>query len=79
MAEAGASSSQLKKHFNWKSEATSLKYIENSEKGKRDISKMLTSSNDSKNPDSEIKKSRANESDNTVINFTNCQNVIINL
>ena len=32
MAEAGTSTSQLKKHFYWKTEATSLKYIENSEK-----------------------------------------------
>ena len=76
MAEAGASS--LKKHFNWKSEATSLKYIENSEKGKRDISNMLLSSNDSENPGSGTKKTKTNDS-NTVINFTNCQNVIINL
>ena len=35
MAASGATTSQLKTHFNWKSEATSLKYIETSDSAKK--------------------------------------------
>lgn len=72
MAEAGASSSQLKKHFNWKSESTSLKYIESTDSGKRTIADMLT-------PDQPEKKQVKTEKiEQNVVNLTNCTNVVIN-
>ena len=63
MAASGATTSQLKTHFNWKSEATSLKYIETSDSAKKDISDMLSNHpSTSSNPPEEEKKN-----DQTVI------------
>lgn len=71
MAEAGASTSLMKKHFNWKSESTSLKYVDNTTSGKVSIANMmksLTSSAVASNKEN-VPKS---------LSLENCHNIVIN-
>lgn len=72
MAEAGASSSQLKKHFSWKSVSTSLKYIENTDSGKQTIAEMPT------RDQPETKQVKREKAEQNVINLTKCTNVATN-
>lgn len=74
LAEAGASTSQLKKHFNWKSENTSLKYVDNTTSGKMSLSNMLKS-----NDSLPTSKPSTCEPISKVVNLEKCQNIIINL
>lgn len=41
VAEAGASTSMMKSHFNWQNESTAIKYIENTKKQKLAVSAMI--------------------------------------
>lgn len=70
LAEAGVSTTLMKKHFNWKSEATALKYVDNTNESKIAISKAFESTG----PHNEGKN--CNEA--KILNLTNCQNVVIN-
>lgn len=72
LAEAGASSSDLKTHFNWRSEQTALKYIDNTNNQKLKVSKLMEGSLD-KSENSESTK------ETKVLNISNCSNIIINL
>ena len=73
MAEAGVSSAVLKKHFNWRSENTSLKYIDNTTANtaaKLQIYKLMKKKE---------KESEKNEDIPNLIHIENCQNFVINL
>ena len=73
LAEGGASSSVMKKHFNWQSENTSMKYIENTQKSKIFVSSVMLK-DDTSNTNVEQDHQKAEN----VINFSNCQNVVLN-
>lgn len=80
MAEAGASTAIMKKHFNWKSENTCLKYVDNTNTAKVEIANMMKPASSS----SAIGKCDAKSGDplpinNKSITLENCQNIIINL
>lgn len=68
ISEPAASTSQLQKHFDWKSKTTSLKYINSNKSRKRTVSNMLTgSSKESINNAPESKKEKKDSL--TVINL----------
>lgn len=46
VAEAGASAAELKKHYNWKSESTAMKYIASTDSNKLKISGMISGESD---------------------------------
>lgn len=75
LSEAGASTSNLKTHFNWKSENTSLKYLDNTQSSKLAISKLMFPSSSIEVPNGLEKRSPKPEK---MLNVTNCQNIIIN-
>lgn len=70
LAEAGVSTTQLKKHFNWKNEGTALRYVDNTESSKLSISKSMNSD----------QTSRSGVVDNVTktLHVENCSNIIIN-
>ena len=70
MAEAGASNALMKKHFNWKGDSTSNKYIDNTKSAKITISNMMASSNGGSH--------LSDRDDTKVINLNNCSNIVIN-
>ena len=61
----------MKKHFNWKGETTSMKYIENTKEAKMGISSMMAGENLKHNDNT-------NEKDGKQIILQNCQNIVIN-
>lgn len=78
MAEGGASSSVMKKHFNWKSENTSQKYVENTDNAKLCISKIMKPNSDGKKTGNSD-KDHATSQTSQVIQLKNCQNIVINM
>ena len=74
MAEGGISSSLMKKHFNWRSENTSQKYLENTDNAKLSFSKMMKP-----NEDTERSQSDINQKTSQVIQLENCHNIVIDL
>ena len=73
IAEAGASSEVMKKHFNWRNEATCSKYVDSTKSAKLQISKMFAS-----NETLTHSFGKGEESGN-VLKFENCQNIVVNL
>lgn len=73
LADAGVSTTQLKKHFNWRSEATALKYVENTDSTRLAISDKMRPSTSSS---SKLITSEAAPT-SKVLNLSNCQNIII--
>jgi len=72
IAEAGASSEVMKKHFNWKNEATCSKYVDSTKSAKLQISKMFVS-----DETLTTHLSEKGEKQN-ILKFENCQNVVVN-
>lgn len=83
MAEGGASTSVMKKHFNWKSDNTALKYLENTTNGKLGVSRIMqpSTSASSGKSNSTLQPSEFTQKpiEQKVINLHNCQNIILNL
>ena len=77
LAEAGCSTTALKKHFNWQNEATALRYVENTKNAKLAISDKIASSSSSMT--TMVSGLQTEErSETKVLNLTNCQNIVIN-
>ena len=76
LAEAGASNAMMKKHFNWKSESTSNKYIDNTKNAKLVISSMMDPNSTRAETSSASTSSKV---ESKIINIQNCQNIILNL
>lgn len=75
LAEAGTSTTILKKHFNWKSEGTALKYVENTKAAKLSISEKMVSNSTARVPNS---TACVQSESNKILQVTNCQNIIVN-
>lgn len=75
LAESGMSTVALKKHFNWKSEGTALKYVENTNASKLSVSEKIGTSSKPCSS-TEIQASQATTS--KVLNINNCSNIIVN-
>lgn len=71
LAEAGISTTALKKHFNWRNEGTALRYIDNTNNSKIAISEKISSSSASCS-------TKEGTSATKVLNLSNCQNIVIN-
>lgn len=69
-AELNTSTSLMKQHFNWKSEGTAMKYVENTSNMKRNLAMNLA------NDDEPVIKESKNEQ--KTVNIANCTNIIIN-
>lgn len=67
LAEANTSSVAMKQHFNWTSENTARKYLENTDAAKLDVSKRMGNEVATEGTQSKT------------VYFTNCSHVIINL
>ena len=67
LAEANTSSVAMKQHFNWKSEGTASRYLENTDKSKLEISKSIANS----------KAVTIDRCTPKVVNICNCDNVIV--
>lgn len=68
VAEAGASSTMMKQHFNWKSDTTVNKYVDNTNSGKLVISDMFKNhSPETVSPETSTRS----------VTLTNCNNVVI--
>ena len=72
LAEQGATTAQLKKHFNWKSETTAMKYLENTKNSKLVLSDMLKPSTSDKNETND-------EKEKTIIKFENCSHIVFHM
>ena len=80
LAEQGATTMQLKKHFNWKSEMPTMKYLENTKKSKLILSDILKPSTSEKNETNEEKeKTIINEKEKTIIRFENCSHIVFHM
>lgn len=77
LAETGASTSQLKKHFNWKNELTASKYIENTKGSMLKVSDSMNMRKHQFNQP-QTSQSAGNPTENKTINFVNCSNVVLN-
>jgi len=80
LAEAGASSAIMKKHFNWKSENTCLKYVDNTKSAKLGISNMIQSAPSSSSMCiSKFEQTPILPIEKKAISLENCHNIVINL
>ena len=77
LAEKGASTTQLKKHFNWKNEGTALKYIENTSSSKLNVSNSMNLRSQINGPQTS-KANNENGGDTKTFHFVNCSNVVLN-
>ena len=68
LAEENTSSVAMKQHFNWKSENTAMKYLENTNAAKLEMSKRMGNG-----------VTTTEEKTSNVYNLSNCSNVVINL
>lgn len=75
LAEAGVSTTSLKKHFNWKNEGTALKYVENTNSAKLAISEKIGESSKFRRTTKEVQEACPTSK---VLNVANCSNIIIN-
>jgi len=76
MAESGASTALMRTHFNWKSESTSMKYIESTDTQKLKISDFIQGNNKSISTN-EIPKDTSVK--NFHFNIQNCHNFVLNM
>jgi len=71
MAESGASTTLMRTHFNWKSEATAMKYIESTNTQKLKISDFIQPNITEKSSETTVKHFH--------FNIQNCNNFFINM
>jgi len=71
MAESGASSILMRTHFNWKSEATAMKYVESTDAQKLKISDFIQHN--------ENEKKMVTKAKDFHFNLQNCTNFVFNM